>query len=448
MSLRKRTRRLVSAAVILAVCAIGATVSMWDLGADDAAHLPALDEPGSVVINAEVLNYASPMETPDLADDVEALLTTGDGSLHSTVISNDAQKPEPTPEPAPVPTAAPSVAPTAALTTSPTAEPTATPVPTQPAAEETPEQPDFVEEAYTEGLRIGTVTGKSVYYRSKPTTDGKKLGSLTKGSAVVVFALADGWYKVNVAGTVGYMSADYVTSADEGDGKLGYGKVTGSVVHLRDRAAIAGKSLAKLPEGTGVTLLGVSNGWYKVKYGNTTGYMHGEYVEPTEKITAAPSKAPAASAGTTSSTFSATETVTFGSSPYKALDNAYAEEIQKILDLAHAQLGVPYVWGGTTRKGFDCGGLIYYIFRNLGYTDFPRTKQWTAGTKVTYSQLVPGDLVYFSNNGAGAGHVGLYVGDGMFIHAPSPGKKVQYTTLASGYYRNHFLYGARIIGDV
>ncbi|MBR6555904.1 MAG: C40 family peptidase [Clostridia bacterium] len=442
MSLRRRTRRLVSAAVILAVSATAATMSMWDLGADDVVCLPVLDEPGSVIINAEVLNYASPMEMPSLADDVEALLTTGDGSLNSAVISNDAQKPEPTPEPTPVPTEAPSAAPTAAP-----AVPTVTPVPTLPAEDTGAEQPDFVEETYTEGLRIGTVTGKSVYYRAKPNTDGKKLGSLSKGSAVVILALENGWYKVNVAGTIGYMSAGYVTSADEGEGKLGYGKVTGSVVHLRDRAAIAGKSLAKLTEGTGVTLLGVSNGWYKVKYGNTTGYMHGEYVEPSGKITAAPTKAPSASSGSSSAP-ATTETVTFGSSPYKALDNAYAEEIQKILDLAHAQLGVPYVWGGTTRKGFDCGGLIYYVFRNLGYTDFPRTKQWTAGTKVTYKQLVPGDLVYFSNNGAGAGHVGLYVGDGMFIHAPSPGKKVQYTTMSSGYYRNHFLYGARIIGDV
>ncbi len=436
MSFRKRTRRLLATAVILAVCATGATVSMWDLGTDDAVCLPVLDEPGSVVINAEVLNYANPMENPTLADDVEALLTTGDGSLHSAIISNDAQKPEPTP------------APTVAPTVTPDASPAATPVPTLPAENDNTEGPDYVEEAYTEGLRIGKVTGKSVYYRAKPTTDGKKLGSLSKGSAVVVLALADGWYQVNVAGTVGYMSADYLTATDEGEGKLGYGKVTGSVVHLRDRAAIAGKSLAKLPEGTGVTLLGVSNGWYKVKYGSTTGYMHGEYVEPSGKITAAPTKAPASSSGSSSSAPSTTDTVTFGSSPYKALDNAYAEEIQKILDLAHAQLGVPYVWGGTTRKGFDCGGLIYYVFRNLGYTDFPRTKQWTAGTKVTYKQLVPGDLVYFSNNGAGAGHVGLYVGDGMFIHAPSPGKKVQYTTMSSGYYRNHFLYGARIIGDV
>ena len=446
MNLRKRTRRLLASAVLLAVFAVGVTASVWNLGSDDVGCFPEFDAPGSVVINAEVLNYANPMETPTLADNVEALFTTGDGSLHSAVISNDAEKPGLTPAPTAAPTTAPVATP---------AEPvaTATPAPTLPAEqpENTEDYPEYVEEEYTEGLRIGTVTGKSVYYRAKPSTDGKKLGSLSKGTSVVILALADGWYKVNVSGVIGYMSAAYVTSSAEGEGKLGYGKVTGSVVHLRDRAAIAGKSLAKLTEGTGVTLLGVSNGWYKVKHGDITGYMHGEYVEPSKKVTAAPTKAPASSSNSASSSSSApssTETVTFGSSPYKALDNAYAEEIQKILDLAHAQLGVPYVWGGTTRKGFDCGGLIYYVFRNLGYSDFPRTSQWTAGTKVTYSQLVPGDLVYFSNNGAGAGHVGLYVGKGMFIHAPSPGKKVQYTTMSSGYYRNHFLYGARIIGDV
>ena len=132
MSFRKRTRRLLATAVILAVCATGATVSMWDLGTDDAVCLPVLDEPGSVVINAEVLNYANPMENPTLADDVEALLTTGDGSLHSAIISNDAQKPEPTP------------APTVAPTVTPDASPAATPVPTLPAENDNNVGPDYV----------------------------------------------------------------------------------------------------------------------------------------------------------------------------------------------------------------------------------------------------------------------------------------------------------------
>ena len=453
MSFRSRTRRILLSVLTLCIAAGGAFSFAWNKGEDAPVRQPELDRPGSVIINAEVLNYANPMEVPSLSDNVEATLTTGDGSLYDTVISNDAAIPEATPTPTVAPTAAPT--PSAAPTKAPTAAPTATPTPDPLPEDDGSIHEDFVEEPYTDGLRIGTVTGKSVYYRAKPSLDGKKLGSLSRGTAVVVLALKDGWYTVNVAGTVGYMSADYVTSADEGEGKLGYGRVTGSVVHVRDRAAIAGKSFTKLPEGTEVTLLGVSNGWYKVKYQSITGYMHGEYVEPAPKTsakpTAKPTQAPSASAPADSGSASAggtTANVTYGSSPYKALDNAYAAEIQKILDFAHAQLGVPYVWGGSTPKGFDCGGLIYYVFRSLGYSDFPRNKQWTAGTKVTYKQLVPGDLVYFSNNGAGAGHVGLYVGKGMFIHAPSPGKKVQYTDMSSCYYYNHFLYGARIIGDV
>ena len=99
-------------------------------------------------------------------------------------------------------------------------------------------------------------------------------------------------------------------------------------------------------------------------------------------------------------------------------------------------MGVPYKWGGTTPKGFDCSGFTQYVFKKAGVS-LPRTSsaQGKVGTKVSRSELRSGDLVMFP------GHVGIYIGDGMFIHSPSPGKSVRIDDLST---RKNFLYGRRV----
>lgn len=84
-------------------------------------------------------------------------------------------------------------------------------------------------------------------------------------------------------------------------------------------------------------------------------------------------------------------------------------------------LGIPYVWGGTTKDGFDCSGFVQYVYFQFGYT-LNRTAdaQSTQGTRVDRSELKPGDLVFFS----GYGHVGIYIGDDKFVHASNSGIKV------------------------
>lgn len=123
-----------------------------------------------------------------------------------------------------------------------------------------------------------------------------------------------------------------------------------------------------------------------------------------------------------------------------------SEEAQKVLNTAAKYLGVPYLWGGTTPSGFDCSGFVQYVYRECGYSITRTTyTQWdNDGQYVSRYDLEPGDLVYFGSTNSPS-HVGLYVGDGMMIHAPSTGKNIQYTSIDSNYYAARFIGGKRIL---
>ena len=104
---------------------------------------------------------------------------------------------------------------------------------------------------------------------------------------------------------------------------------------------------------------------------------------------------------------------------------------------AHKFLGTKYVWGGAQPGGFDCSGLIYYIYNHLLGFNLPRVSytQATSGKRVPFSKLMPGDLVAIDNNPsvAGADHIGIYVGHGMVIQAPHPGGVVELTPISDGF---------------
>jgi len=107
-----------------------------------------------------------------------------------------------------------------------------------------------------------------------------------------------------------------------------------------------------------------------------------------------------------------------------------------VVGYAQQFLGVPYVWGGTSPSGFDCSGFVQYVYAHVGVS-IPRTSQaqFGAGTAVSQSNLQPGDLVFFHDDGSGPGHVGMYIGGGNIIHAPHTGDVVKIVPLSymSGY---------------
>ena len=104
--------------------------------------------------------------------------------------------------------------------------------------------------------------------------------------------------------------------------------------------------------------------------------------------------------------------------------------------------GVPYRYGGVTPKGFDCSGLVQYVYRKEGIA-IPRTsrQQWRQAEKVARSDLLAGDLLFFQLPGKSL-HVGIYVGQDQFIHAPSTGKTVRIDTL-NRFWQRHFLGAGR-----
>ena len=111
--------------------------------------------------------------------------------------------------------------------------------------------------------------------------------------------------------------------------------------------------------------------------------------------------------------------------------------------IAQQYLGVPYVWGGASPSGFDCSGLTMYVYAQLGISLGHYTgTQWNQGAHVSMSELAPGDLVFFYSD---LHHMGLYMGGGLFIHAPHTGDVVKISSL-SGYYAANFMGGVRVTG--
>ena len=107
-------------------------------------------------------------------------------------------------------------------------------------------------------------------------------------------------------------------------------------------------------------------------------------------------------------------------------------------------IGAPYKWGGASPNGFDCSGLVQYAYNKAGL-NVPRNSlaQYSASRQVSLKDAQVGDLVFF-NFDRRISHVGIYLGDGRFVHAPSKGKRVQVASLQEAPYRQHFVGAGRV----
>ena len=108
-------------------------------------------------------------------------------------------------------------------------------------------------------------------------------------------------------------------------------------------------------------------------------------------------------------------------------------------------VGKPYKYGGSSPAGFDCSGLVMYSYKQAGI-QLPHStdKQRSTSKPVKVSELRRGDLLFFNQEGKKHGHVGIYLGDGRFVHAPSSGKSVRSDSLDSPYWKKHLTEARRV----
>ena len=124
-----------------------------------------------------------------------------------------------------------------------------------------------------------------------------------------------------------------------------------------------------------------------------------------------------------------------------------ASTAAKVISSAEEKLGSTYVYGDTGKAGFDCSGLVYSIYNDELGISIPRSSitQSTFGQQVSKSDLQEGDLVFFNTTGNGVSHVGIYVGDGKFIHASSGQGKVMTSSLSEEYYQDRYVNATRVL---
>lgn len=123
-----------------------------------------------------------------------------------------------------------------------------------------------------------------------------------------------------------------------------------------------------------------------------------------------------------------------------------SEKVTQLKNLISQQIGKPYKYGSAGPNSFDCSGLTSYLYKQMGIS-IPRTSssQNTVGVYVPKEDLKYGDLVIFSRNRVTINHVGIYVGNGNFVHSPETGKHVRIETLMSGYYARSYFAGRRVL---
>ncbi|MEL7296160.1 MAG: C40 family peptidase [Pseudomonadota bacterium] len=113
--------------------------------------------------------------------------------------------------------------------------------------------------------------------------------------------------------------------------------------------------------------------------------------------------------------------------------------------IAQQQVGTPYRYGGMSTSGFDCSGLVHYAYLEAGHS-VPRTTAglWQGSSPVSDDRLRPGDVLFFRFDGKPS-HVGLYLGDDWFVHAPSTGKRVSTERLSNPFYQQRFIRAGRLV---
>lgn len=330
--------------------------------------------------------------------------------------------------------------------------------------------------------------------RDSGSYNSNVIDAAPQGATVYVLGDAGyGWYKVSYNGKTGYMASYYllfneIPSAENVDavpekntaeapaaetpaqdtvsevpsqtyvGPPATGDsnatVLGSGICFRSGPSTYSTVIDTLETGTPIRVNGACGSWYECVYNGSTGYIYGDYVvlngtSKTYTISAATvsgedgtiysePQTPDTTENTTTEVTPidppAQEPETPAEQPAAPTFSHNAAMGQNIVDTAMQYLGVPYVWGGTSPSGFDCSGLVYYVYGQYGYS-LNRVAQdmYYNGVEVDLNDLQPGDILLFGSSVYNIWHAALYIGGGSFIHAPYSGAVVSTQSLSSTY---------------
>jgi cell wall-associated NlpC family hydrolase len=312
------------------------------------------------------------------------------------------------------------------------------------------------------------VTTSALRMRAAPSTSADTLATAKKNERVTVLSadtVAGGglnWYKVSYGGKEGFMSAEFLSlaSSDSAAPPAQPQSDVGAVrakVNLRSRPTTDSAVIRTIPANTTVNVLGVEESWYKVVYNDDEGYVHPDYL-------AIGVTATAANGGDASSSPPVKGSIYGEGKSTSAKDREVAmaaleamnptDKEREIVETALKYLGSPYVYGASGPKTFDCSGFTSFVMRQCGIS-IQRTassQYATNGVKVSRDALRPGDLVFIKDREVSSKpvtHVGLYIGNGYFVHAGSgnsgSGKCVKVGSISGGYYYRVYYSAKRVI---
>ena len=201
-------------------------------------------------------------------------------------------------------------------------------------------------------------------------------------------------------------------------------------LNVRSDQSATSSKLGILSKGEKVT--GIDKGeWVEFTFNGKTGYVIKSYLSATKPA----AEQPKANNNSGNST------------PAKTEKQSYSSDIDKVVEVALAQVGKPYIWASANPNiGFDCSGLVYYVYKQVGIS-LNRTSytQINNGVSVDSKDLRKGDLVFFNNGGGRISHVGIYIGNNQFVHASSPGTGVIVSKLFGSYFGSTYVGARRII---
>ena len=266
-----------------------------------------------------------------------------------------------------------------------------------------------------------TVDTASLNLRSGPGLSHSVITTLNAGDIIVILERTNSeWYHINFHGVTGFVNTPFLRDVLTAENFSAMGRITGDLVNVRDRPTTSSGLLATYPADTVMTVIGINNGWYKIRHDGYTGYVRSDFM--------------AIISGTRASSQSVSAPVA-SSAPYVPPANLTKGE--QIVDFALSFLGTRYIYAGASPAGFDCSGLVTYVYREFG---IPLTRDAHGqfrdnGVSIGKSDLAPGDLVFFSaGRGGYVTHVGINIGDDEFVHSSTRSTGVIVSRLDSAYY--------------